>query len=153
MPSAKWYITTLSALAALDTLELPPYNAYPWLSVNANPTMIVLTIVTAIALLPSVFLFVRPVSVAVLLHARQSITTPSAVVLKVILETLASNVINWLVAEVTTTVLLKKLVLTDSVLILVVAESEQFAKFVITTQFANVHQAQLAILHPAALPL
>lgn len=61
---------------------------------NANPTMIVLTIVTAIALLPSVFLFVRPVSVAVLLHARQSITTPSAVVLKVILETLASNVIN-----------------------------------------------------------
>jgi hypothetical protein len=37
------------------------------------------------------------------------------------------------------------------VLILVVAESEQFAKFVITTQFANVHQAQLAILHPAAL--
>jgi hypothetical protein len=29
MPSAKWYITTLSALAALDTLELPPYNAYP----------------------------------------------------------------------------------------------------------------------------
>lgn len=56
--------------------------------------MIVLTIVTAIALLPSVFLFVRPVSVAVLLHARQSITTPSAVVLKVILETLASNVIN-----------------------------------------------------------
>ena len=61
---------------------------------NANPTMIVHTIVTAIALLPSVFLFVRPVSVAVLLHARQSITTPSVVVLKDIPETLVSNVIN-----------------------------------------------------------
>lgn len=56
--------------------------------------MTVLTIVTAIVRLPSVFQFVRPVSVVVLLHARQSITTPPAVVLKAILEILASNVTN-----------------------------------------------------------
>jgi len=44
-----------------------------------------------------------------LLHARQSITTPSAVALKAIQETLASSVINWLAAEATTTAQPKKL--------------------------------------------
>ena len=51
-------------------------------------------IVIVIAQPPSVFQFARPESVVVSLLARQSITTLSAVVLKTILEILASNVIN-----------------------------------------------------------
>lgn len=61
---------------------------------NASPTTIALMIVTAIALLPSVFQFARRASVGNLLHARQSITMPSAVALKAIQETLVSSVIN-----------------------------------------------------------